>query len=182
MKQVHLHGHLGARFGERFSLEVRDPAEACRALCQLPGFRQEIQAGSWHILRGPLDDGDDCDEESLTVALGHKDEIHIMPAVEGAGDTFNIIVGAALFTAGVFTGNPYLMAAGAGMAIGGVVQMTTSPPGTDYNGRERPDQRSSFIFDGPTNTATQGLPVPVVYGRIRTGSVVISAGLSAEEV
>lgn len=182
MKQVHLHGHLGARFGERFSLEVRDPAEACRALCQLPGFRQEIEAGSWHILRGPLEDGDDCDEDTVTFALGNKDEIHIMPATEGAGETFNIIAGVALFAVGVFTVNPYLMAAGAGMAIGGVVQMTTSPPGTDYDSRERPSERSSFIFDGPTNTATQGLPAMVVYGRIRGGSIVISAGLSAEEV
>ncbi|SES12729.1 Phage-related protein, tail component [Vreelandella subterranea] len=182
MKTVHLHGHLGARFGERFSFDVQTPAEAARALCQLPGFRAAIEAGDWHVIRGPLEDGDDLDEEGLTLGLGKTQEIHIMPVVQGAGDVFNVVAGVALFAAGAFTGNAYLMAAGAGMAIGGVVQMTTSPPGVDYNSRQRPDERPSFLFDGPTNTSTQGAPVPIIYGRIRTGSIVISAGLAAEEV
>lgn len=183
MKQIHLHGSLGAHFGERFSLEVRDPAEAVRALTvQLPGFRAAIEASNWHVIRGPLDGGDDLDEEGLAVALGNQREIHIMPAVEGAGEVFNVIAGAALATVGVFTGNPYLIAAGAGMAIGGVVQMTTSVPGSNYNERESPAERPSFLFDGPVNTSTQGLPVPVIYGRVRVGSVVISAGMTAEEL
>ncbi|MAX33216.1 MAG: phage tail protein [Halomonadaceae bacterium] len=184
MKTIYLHGALGARFGGPFSLDVRDPAEAARALAsQLPGFRQAVEAGDWHVVRGPLDDGNSLDEEGLTLALGRQDEVHFLPVTAGAGDgLFNTIAGAVIFTVGAVTGNPYLMATGGAMAIGGVVQMTTTMPGVDYDGRERPEQRSSFLFDGPTNTSTQGLPVPVVYGRIRTGSVVISAGLAAEEV
>lgn len=183
MKQICLHGALGARFGESFSLDVRDPAEAVRALTvQLPGFREAVEAGQWHVIRGPLESGDDLDEDGLTVALGNQHEIHIMPAVEGAGEVFNVIAGVALAAVGVFTGNPYLIAAGAGMAIGGVVQMTTSVPGADYNERESPAERPSFLFDGPVNTSTQGLPVPVIYGRVRVGSVVISAGMTAEEL
>ncbi|MCO7246350.1 hypothetical protein [Halomonas sp. Mc5H-6] len=184
MKEIHLHGSLGAHFGERFSLDVRDPAEAVRALTvQLPGFRSAIEANNWHVIRGPLESGDDLDEDGLTVALGNQHEIHIMPAVEGAGEVFNVIAGAALIAVGVLNGfNPYLISAGAGMAIGGVVQMTTSVPGSNYNERESPAERPSFLFDGPVNTSTQGLPVPVIYGRVRVGSVVISAGMTAEEL
>lgn len=183
MKQIYLHGALGARFGESFSLDVRDPAEAVRALTvQLPGFRSAIEANNWHVIRGPLESGDDLDEDGLTVALGNQHEIHIMPAVEGAGEVFNVIAGIALVAVGLYTWNPGLIAAGAGMAIGGVVQMTTSVPGSNYNERESPAERPSFLFDGPVNTSTQGLPVPVIYGRVRVGSVVISAGMTAEEL
>ncbi|MEH6641389.1 hypothetical protein [Vreelandella glaciei] len=194
MKQIILHGALGARFGESFSLDVRDPAEAVRALgVQLKGFREALEAGHWHVMRGPLDNGDDLNEEGLTVALGNQSEIHIMPAVEGAGDGLgNIIAGALLVAAAFYTGGASLAAwgtlssglaiAGGGMALGGIIQMTTNLPGADYNDRESPAERPSFLFDGPVNTSTQGLPVPVIYGRVRVGSVVISAGMTAEEL
>ncbi|MEG3081308.1 hypothetical protein R3F64_15700 [Halomonas sp. 5021] len=184
MKTVHLYGSLGERFGERFSLEVRDPAEAVRALAvQLKGFRETVEAGHWHVIRGPLEKGDDLDEDSIAVALGNQREIHIIPAVEGAGEVFNVIAGVALIAVGAMSGfNPQLMAAGAGMVLNGVTQMTTSVPGSDYNERESPAERPSFLFDGPVNTSTQGLPVPVIYGRARVGSVVISAGMTAEEL
>ena len=40
----------------------------------------------------------------------------------------------------------------------------------------------SFSFSGIVNVAQQGLPVPVCYGRVITGSVVISAGLNSEQL
>lgn len=190
MKIIHLHGALGSQFEGPFSLDVRDPAEAVRALgTQLPGFRSEIESGNWHVLRGPLDAEDDLDEEGLVVALGQASEVHILPAVEGAGGWFNVIAGAALIAvawwnpAGWAAGTAMMAgAAGAAMAVGGIVQLTTSLSGSDYDQRERPDQRPSFMFDGPVNTSTQGLPVPVIYGRVRVGSVVISAGMNSEEM
>lgn len=190
MKTIHLHGALGSQFEGPFSLDVRDPAEAVRALAtQLPGFREAVEAGSWQVIRGPLEGGEPLDEDGLTVALGGQSEIHILPAIEGAGGAFNVIAGIALIAVawwnplGWAAGTAMMAgAAGAAMAVGGVIQMTTSMPGSDYGQRERPDQRPSFLFDGPVNTSTQGLPVPVVYGRIKTGSVVISAGMTAEEL
>jgi len=185
MKTIHLHGALGARFGESFSLDVRDPAEAAHALVtQLPGFREAIEAGNWHVVRGPLDGGETLDEEGLTVALGRENEIHLLPAIDGAGDGVGqVIAGAALATIGYFTGQAWLINAGVAMALGGVSQMLSPTPGAgDYGDRERPDERPSFLFDGPVNTSTQGLPVPVVYGRIKTGSIVVSAGMNSEEL
>jgi len=182
MKTIHLHGPL-ARFGELFCLDVRDAAEAVRALSvQIKGFRAAVAAGSWHVIRGPIEGGDSLDVDGLTVGLPDESEIHLLPVIEGAGGVFNVIVGAVLVVAGVVTGNPYLIAAGVGMMIGGIVQLTTSVPSSDYGAREEADQRPSFLFDGAVNTSTQGLPVPVIYGRVRVGSVVISAGLTSEEV
>lgn len=38
---------------------------------------------------------------------------------------------------------------------------------------------NSFIFDQPQNVTTPGGAVPLVYGRVHTGSIVISASVSA---
>ncbi|XKE45761.1 hypothetical protein LG302_01050 [Halomonas organivorans] len=198
MKAIHLHGHLGGRFGGPFSLDVRDPAEAVRALSsQLPGFREVLAEGDWQVVRGPLDAGEPLDEAGLALGLAEGGELHLLPAVAGAGGDSGlgkVIAGVALVAAaGAFIPATAAIAGvgvqstvaglGISMALGGVAQMLApSPQVGDYGSRERPDQRPSFLFDGPVNTSTQGLPVPLVYGRVRAGSVVISAGMNAEEI
>ena len=117
----------------------------------------------------------------------------VLPAIEGAGDGAGkviggiALVGAAMFIPGgaALAGialQPAVAGLGISMALGGVSQMLAPTPQSGYEERESPDQRPSFLFDGPVNTSTQGLPVPVVYGRIKTGSVVVSAGMTAEEL
>lgn len=185
MKTIHLHDSL-AKFGESYDLDVRDPAEAIRALgSQLPGFFDTVRDGDWHVFRGPIEPGNYIDEEGLQLALGKTDEIHIMAAVQGAGGgVFQTIAGVALIVAGAFVPviGESLMYAGGALALGGVTQMLTKSPSANYSSRTAPDQRPSFLFDGPTNTSTQGLPVPLIYGRMRVGSVVVSAGLTAEQI
>ena len=44
------------------------------------------------------------------------------------------------------------------------------------------DNRASYIFNGAVNLTAQGNPVPLLYGRMRVGSVVVSAGLSVEDI
>lgn len=184
MKTIHLHAALGSQFGGPFCLDVRDPGEAIHALAtQLPGFRETIEAGSWHVIRGPLDGGELLTAEGLGLALGATDEMHILPAAVGAGGVMNIFTGITLAVWGVMTGNLSMASRGFSKTTGGITSLfSQTPPSNDYKGRESADQRPSFLFDGPTNTSTQGLPVPIIYGRIKAGSVVISAGLTSEEV
>ena len=40
----------------------------------------------------------------------------------------------------------------------------------------------SFTFSGIVNTAKQGLPVPIVYGRAYVGSAVLSSGLDVDQL
>jgi len=198
MIDFHLHGSLGARFGERFSLDVRDPAEAVRALClQMPEFRQALAEGDWHVVRGDLAAGEHLDEQRLDLALGSAGELHLLPAATGAGGDSGVgkaiagiaLIGASFFVPGAgalgygIITKSAVAGLGVSMALTGVSMMLApSPRIGDYGSRERADQRPSFLFDGPVNTSTQGLPVPVVYGRVRAGSVVISAGMNAEEI
>lgn len=184
MKTLHLHGFLKERYGESFTLDVATPAEAVHALCaQLPGFRKDVEDHNWHILRGALEDKDDVGEDGLTVTLGAQRDVHLMPALSGAkdGGLFQTIVGAVLVAVGIFTGQTWAISLGIGMAVGGIIQMTTKVPSANIAQQESVDQRPSFLFNGPTNTSSQGLAVPRGYGRVVVGSIVVSAALYAEE-
>lgn len=198
MREVHLHGSLGARFGGPFSLEIRDPAEAIRALsCQIDGFKDVILEGQWQVVRGDLDAGMSDSEDTLEMALGGKREVHIMPALAGAkSGGGKAILGVAMIGAAFATGglslagtaafgisSSTLAIAGGALALTGVSTMLSPQAATPgYESKTAPDQRPSFLFDGPVNNSAQGLAVPVIYGEINTGSVVISAGMSVEQL
>jgi predicted phage tail protein len=65
------------------------------------------------------------------------------------------------------------------LILGGVVKALTPSQkgGSGSNAQNEP----SYHFNGPSNTSTQGSAVPVVYGRMIVGSMVISQGMSSEE-
>jgi predicted phage tail protein len=73
---------------------------------------------------------------------------------------------------------------GVSLLLGGVTSLLTPKPKTpSYSQRESPDERASFLFqNGAVNVTEQGGPVPLVYGRFRSGSVTVSAGLTTEQV
>jgi predicted phage tail protein len=197
MLTVLLYGHLGKRFGRRHAYDVRSPAEAVRALCAtIPGFRAYLAEHSrpgYRVLVGK--DPRDLD----TLALPADDAIKIVPVTAGAGKGLgSIILGAALIGFGVMTGGAglslsaawaaggmtfagYLAAnVGLSLVLGGVSQMLAPQPKTP-GAPDLPENKPSYAFDGAVNTAAQGNPVPVCYGRLIVGSQVISAGMVAEE-
>jgi predicted phage tail protein len=188
MKTIYLHGSA-AQFGDKFELDIKTPREALHALAvQIEGFRSMVRDGEWFMFRGPLENEADDDEESIDLALGDVDEIHLMPAIRGAGGgnggMFSIILGIVAIVAAPFTGGASLAmyAAGAGLIVGGLIQMTMKVPGVSDTSNSTADSKASFLFQGPRNQSTQGVAVPRGYGRIRTGSIVISAGLYAERI
>jgi len=72
---------------------------------------------------------------------------------------------------------------GAMIALGGVSQLLSpTPQAAPSYSAERPEARPSFIYNGPTNTAEQGGPIPIVYGRMRIGSALVSSSVSTDQV
>lgn len=77
---------------------------------------------------------------------------------------------------------------GAGLAITGVSSLLSSRPDVPKSGRtgsyddREGANRPSFFFTGPQNRAGQGGAIPLVYGRVRTGSIVVSAGINTEVI
>lgn len=91
-----------------------------------------------------------------------------------------VVVGAvATYFGGGAVGVP-MMKIGAAMALGGVVQML-SPQPSGLASKQSADNRASYAFGGVTNTAAQGYPVPLLYGRRRIGGAIISAGIFVED-
>ena len=69
---------------------------------------------------------------------------------------------------------------GAGLVLQGIAQIISpmNPNGLE-SGKEAA-KLNNMSFSGVVNTARQGLPVPIAYGRVFAGSVVISSGLDVD--
>ena len=68
---------------------------------------------------------------------------------------------------------------GLALAIGGIAQMITPVPQQP----EAPGEgQGGFAFSGAINTSQEGIPVPVVYGEMIVGSVVLSTRLITNKI
>lgn len=98
----------------------------------------------------------------------------------GMAETFSAAMAQTAF-AGISYGT--IASVGFSMVLAGAFQaLSPTPKAADYAQRESPDQRSSFLYNGPVNTVEQGATIPLVYGRMRTGAVLVSAGISVEQI
>lgn len=197
MTTIKLSGSLAKAFGRehRRQLDSGTTQEAFRALTRtLPGFEAFIREAEKKGLRYAIfRNRKNVGEEELE--LGGTREIRIVPVVAGSksGGIFQTVLGAVLIGVAAFAtgglgaafgagagGWGALAAAGASMAIGGVIQML-SPQAKGLSAREDPDNKPSYAFGGPVNTVAQGNPVGVLYGKRRIGGAIISAGIHAED-
>ena len=193
MMLILLYGTLGQRFGKVHRYAVKTPREAIRAMCvTLPGFREAASEGSYRVLAGG---SRELELEQTAWPISQKESLRIVPVVQGRNGLGKVLLGAALigfslafpqfgaFTIGGWSSSISAIAGniGVSLVLGGVSQMLFAPPSPPKN-VDRPENKPSFAFDGAVNTAAQGNPVPVCYGRLIVGSQVISAGLSTEAI
>ncbi|HDL5009404.1 TPA: tail assembly protein [Mannheimia haemolytica] len=189
MITVKFYGHL-RKFGTDFRLEVKDTAEAIRALCsQLTGLRETLRDGIYKVRIGKQYLDASALEKGLFYCLKKGQTIHFTPVIKGAksGGVFQAVLGVALIGAAFFLGpvgwgvlgasSAMMMGAmGASMLLGGVAQMLTKMPNAPNIGNEK-EKENSTSFSNLNNLVAQGKPVPLAYGLIRTGSLVISQGV-----
>jgi len=147
------------------------------------------------------------DKEEIHHPIGEKEDIHIVPVIAGAGRGVGKVLFGAALIAGAFMFSPMTLgsftakgvAAGAvpfakigfltkaslylgtSLVLQGVSDMLFPMPKPREFSSEG-DPRLSFNFAGTQNTGRAGTPVPVVYGEIITGSVVISGAIDTEQV
>ena len=202
MRNIVLHGDLGKFIGHKnLEAKVSTVAECVRFLITNFPQAEAYMAKRYYkvILKG-----EDINQDELHNPIGQA-EINIVPVISGAGGNFGkIFLGAALiglaiaapgagfsFGKGGFgfiaTGAaPSAFMAGVGnlgiaLLLTGVSEMLTPlPKRQEFNSEE--DPRLSFSFNGTQQTGRAGTPVPLVYGEIFTGSVVISGGIDTEQV
>ncbi len=210
MVTIRLLGEAGRRYGRKFQLAVKTPAEAVRALClQIPGLRQYLlESGEkgvdWRVV---TDHAEGLDEDQMLWPLSKRMVLAPLPA--GRGGVGKIVAGVALVAFAIVTAGAGLFglglgfgastaigigAIGASLIFGGVADLLTPTPkmpnvkggglgggSSSTSGRDRDEQLSSFAFDKSNANTVQGDVVPVLYGERIIGALpVLSFGLELQ--
>ncbi len=192
MTIIKLSGPLIREFGRehRRQLDTGTIQEAFSALRNtLPGFKEAIQrlqnmGMRFAIFRNRRNVGKE------EFAAGGTREVRIVPVISGSkrAGLMQTIIGVAMIAVaylnpfGALTGPMVsgLYAAGASMALGGVVQML-SPQAKGLSQSAAPENLPSYAFGSARNTTASGNPVPICYGKRRWGGAIISASIYAED-
>ncbi|EMK0351974.1 TPA: tail assembly protein [Citrobacter farmeri] len=195
MVTIELYGQLGKLFGKSHKRVVRTNAEAIHALCKtIDNFERflnssRIRGLTFAVFRGQDNIG--LDDMGYPVT---GETIKIVPLLIGSkkAGALQTILGAVLVVVGVvigyFTGwtgvgwaiGSKMAMMGGAMMLGGVVQML-SPQSAGLASKQDAANQASYAFGGVTNTAAQGYPVPLLYGKRRIGGAIISAGIYVED-
>ena len=200
LRKLKLYGQLAEFIGHKeFEIKVNSVSQAVSFLIHnFPEIESYMNPKYYQVKIGNYD----IDESELAYPIGQED-IHFIPAISGAGRGFGkILLGAALIGAaflvpgglslssGISTGFGFakagalakgLVYVGASLVLQGVSDLLFPlPEPQKFNSEE--DPQLSFSFSGVQNTSRAGTPVPIVYGEIFTGSVVISAAIDTNQV
>ncbi|WP_274584102.1 hypothetical protein V9W64_10925 [Neisseria leonii] len=190
MITVCLYGELRS-YGRRFPMHVDSPAEALRGLfTQIKGLREAVRQGLFQVRFNKRD----YTEDEVKESFGEKASgvLHIVPRAAGAGKNggvIQVIVGIVLIVvsiwfppagvaAGSIWGTGFMM--GMSLLLGGISTLMTKPPEMGL-GKGAKDGHNS-AFSNLSNTAGQGLPIPLAYGLCYCGSRVVSQGISSRRV
>lgn len=185
MVNVRFYGSL-KQFGSDFRLDCKTPAEVIQALTsQIPKLRQFIQQGLFTVRVGREYLDNRYLEQGLNQSLKENATVHFTPVLKGSkkAGLFQTIVGAVMVVVGTFTswaGGAALVAGGIGLMAGGVAQMLTKMPSMK-SGKEA-EKKQSTSFSNLSNMVAQGRPIPLAYGRIRVGSLIISQGVETMDI
>ena len=202
LKKLNLKGDLADFIGHKdFEVVINTPIDAIRFLVHnFKGVEKYMSDKYYKVLVGKVETG----EEELVYPVGNE-EITIVPVITGAGGRGfgKILLGALLL--GLSFGFPMTLGSGSltfgkgfaasfktasflsksafylgsALVLGGVQELLfplPEPPEIES------DPRLSFSFSGIQNTARPGTTLPVVYGVITTGSVVISAAVDTNQI
>ena len=200
LRKLKLYGELAEFIGHKeFEIKVHNVSQAVSFLIHnFPEVESYMNPKYYQVKIGNYD----IDESELGYPIGQED-IHFIPTISGAGRGIGkILLGAALIGAAFFVPQGLALSKGIGTGFGfakagalakGLVYVGASlvlqgvsdllfplPEPQKFSSEE--DPQLSFNFSGIQNTSRAGTPVPIVYGEIITGSVVISAAIDTNQV
>ena len=203
LSKIKVYGRLAKFLGERtFDAEVKTPIDSFKfLLANFPSLESHMMEQNYCVKVGDYE----INETELDTPTGSQ-EIKIVPVIMGARRGVGrfllgaVLIGAAAFTGGAgvgFSGLSFkanaivplaaptltssLLAAagnlGIYLALSGAAEMISPTPSPD----SASDDPASFTFNGIQNTIRAGVAIPVVYGEIFTGSLVVSGGIDTDD-
>ena len=201
LRKIKLYGELAKFVGHKeFEVKADTLRHAVRFLINnFEGIEKYMNPRHYQVKIGNYA----VDESELSHPLGQED-IHFIPVIAGAGRGLGkILLGAALIGFVFLSGgasfslksgltfkegllgsaflNKSIAYVGGYLLLSGVSEMLFPMPQPPKFESEE-DPRLSFSFGGTQQTGRAGTPVPLVYGEIFTGSVVISGSIDTEQV
>lgn len=194
MTTIKLSGSLAKTFGRVHQRLIGPTREAFKALsATIPGFEKFMASSKAQGLTfAVFVDRKNVTNDDLDFPNNGR-TIRIVPVIMGSkrAGVLQTILGAVLVVVGVLGSTigqawgggvwgPVAWKMGAAMMLGGVVQML-SPQPAGLASKQSADNRASYAFGGVTNTAAQGYPVPLLYGKRLIGGAIISAGIYVED-
>ena len=210
LRKVRLYGQLAEFVGRKvIEADLSSAAEAVRMLiANFPQLDRHMADRHYKVLVG--DGALTLDDLHNPVGQEEIKIVPVVVGAGGNNGLLSVVLGAALIAGAVVSGGASLgllgfssnavigvssasfittgaVAAVAGniglaLVLGGVAQMISPTPEIPQGPDTNQDPRKSFSFSGIQNTSRGGTPVPIVYGKTLTGSVVISAGIDTEQV
>jgi predicted phage tail protein len=200
LRKVKLYGELAEFVGHKqFDVHADSIAKVVSFLVNnFPQIEKYMNPKYYQVKVGNYS----IDKDEIYFPIGQED-IHIVPVIAGAGRGIGkVLLGAALIAGaffvpqglalskGISTGFGFAKAGflaksmvylGAHLVLSGVTEMLFPMP-KPKEFRSEEDPRLSFSFSGAQNTSRAGTPVPLVYGTMITGSVVISGAVDTQQV
>jgi len=177
MQTVRLVGNI-AKFGEVWETNCSNIRDIFKLIeCQTKGFKQYLINADKLGVAYEIKKGKDILEnpEDLLLKTIDNEEIIIVEVPDGAKKGLKILAGIILVIVGIVFQPlaPYLIPTGMSLISQGITELTAPGPETEN------ENDQSYLFDGPVNNITQGLPVPVLYGELIVGGGAISAYYSS---
>jgi|TARA_A100001391_G_scaffold124301_1_gene84737 predicted phage tail protein len=198
LRKVKLYGELAKFVGHKeFEVNADTVGKAISFLIHnFPGLEKHMSPKYYQVKVGNYE----IEEQEINYPVGSED-IHFVPVIQGAGRGIGkFLLGAAMIglafamPGAVFQGFGGFSAAagysgfqaaigniGIALALSGVSDMLFPLPQPQKFSSEE-DPQLSFSFSGVQNTSRAGTPIPIVYGEMMTGSVVISAAVDTNQV
>ena len=179
MKTVYLYGKLGKRFGRKWSLNADSAVEVFAAIeANKEGFleylaRSQRDGVEYAVLnKSPINISSKKElknhmiSESMVEIKDKKQEMHIVPAPQG-----NAVAITTLFitAAGPTLLGKIVVAIAVSFVVGAIMKALFKPPE-----RKTPTTTKSYLLSGMSNRQSQGVAVPLGYGRLKIGSTNIS--------
>ena len=196
LKTIKVYGKLRQFLGKSyFKAAVKSPQQALSFLmANFEGLQKHMNDQVYRIKMG----GREITEDYLS--MSGQGDMQIIPIAHGgifgflAGILFTGIGGSAAVSAALtgFLGSTVatlittgLTTIGTSMIIGGITELI-SPQNTPQNASSvsdiDPRMRGSYSFSGIQNVSSSGVPIPILYGLVFSGSIIISSGTDTAQI
>ena len=207
LKTIKVYGRLRKFLGSSyFEAAVSSPAEAIRFLmCNFPEVEAHMSQQYYKVKMNNMDVPLDFlsmsgkgDIQIIPIATGSGPVVPFVGSLFSAGaavasaavGAVTTVAGAAVAAATAVSAIPVVgsiaTAVATDLAIGGITSLLAPTPApfdsggvgaSESDGSLDPQIANSYSFSGIQNVSVSGVCVPIIYGEVFTGSVVISSGI-----